>query len=215
MGLHSFITTGNIMNKEFCFDKLVNELDPFDFDAFKNNDIEFYAVASELQSGKPAYFRIKDIRNEKESEMLRASGSLPLVSKNVKIDGKDYLDGGIADSIPIREVLKKDYDKVIVVCTRPEGYRKKKSNTLLFKLKYKKYPKFVKTMENRADNYNKSLDIIKEEEKKKHIFVFRPSEYIKVGRVEKDVQVINKMYFLGMSDAENRMKELKKYLGVK
>ena len=215
MGLHSYITTGNIMNKEFCFDKLVNELDPFDFDTYKSNDIEFYAVASELQSGKPVYFRIEDIRNEDESEMLRASGSLPIVSKNVRINGKDYLDGGITDSIPIKEVLSKDYDKVVVVCTRPEGYRKEKKNVSYFKLWYHKYPKFVEAMKNRAENYNKTLDLINEEEKKGNIFVFRPSKFIKVGRVEKDVNIINEQYELGMSDCEERLNSLKKYLGIK
>lgn len=215
MGIYSLITTGNIMNKEFCFDKLVNELEPFDFDTFKKTKMEFYAVASDLSTGGPVYFEITDIRDPKQSEMLRASGSLPLISKKVEIDGNYYLDGGITDSIPVKEVIRRGYEKVIVVCTRPIEYRKTHKNTSYFKLWYKEYPKFLETINKRPDNYNATLDYIEEQEKKKRIMVIRPSKFIKVGRLEKDVNVINEQYNLGMSDTENKLKDIKKYIGIK
>ena len=98
MGWYSLITTGDIMNKDFCFNKLVYELDKLDFETYKNNPIDFYAVVTNLQTGKPEYIKIDDAL--KGLEYFRASGSMPFVSKNVEIDGNYYLDGAISDAVP-------------------------------------------------------------------------------------------------------------------
>lgn len=126
MGLHSLITTGNIMNKDFCFNRLVNDLDPVNFEAYKNGKEDFYAVVTNMATGKAEYIKIDDLKKEDQMEYLRASGSMPFLSKPVIVNGKSYLDGGIADSIPIKKLMDMGYDKNIVVLTRPEGYRKEK-----------------------------------------------------------------------------------------
>ena len=126
MGFYSLLTTGNIMNEDFCFNKIVNELDPVDFETFKNSEVEFYVVVTNIETGKPEYIKINDLKNKTEVEYLRASGSMPFVSKPVVINNKKYLDGGISDSIPIDKMMSMDFDKVIVVLTRPIDYRKKK-----------------------------------------------------------------------------------------
>ena len=104
MGFYSLFKTGNIMNEDFCFNKLIYETDPFDFDTFNNSKTKFYCVVTNLETGKPEYKLITDIKNE--MEYLRASGSMPLVSKIVEIDGKKYLDGGVSDSVPLEWALK-------------------------------------------------------------------------------------------------------------
>ena len=215
MGVKSWIKTGDFMNKEFCFDKLVNELDPFDFDEFTKSNMEFVACSFNCKTGEPTYFDITDIRDPKQSEMLRSSGSLPCLSKPVEIDDSFYLDGGVIDSIPVKEAIRRGYDKIIVVCTRPEDYRKEKKNYGYMKWWYKKYPKIYEAMKERHTNYNENVEFIIDEEKKGHIYVMRPSELIKVGRLEKDVNKITEMYNLGIKDTENRLKDIKKYIGIK
>ena len=103
------------MNKEFCFNKLVNELDPVDFDTYKNSDEEFYATVTNIETGKPEYIKLDDFRDEEQIEYLRASGSMPFLSTPVCVKGKSYLDGGISDSIPIDKIMSMGYDRVIVV----------------------------------------------------------------------------------------------------
>ena len=209
MGFYSLIKTGNIMNEDFCFNKLIYETDPFDFDTFNNSKTKFYCVVTNLETGKPEYKLITDIKNE--MEYLRASGSMPLVSKIVEIDGKKYLDGGVSDSVPLEWALKQGYDKIIVVETRVKDYRKKKSNTSLFKLKYKSYPNFINTLENRWITYNKTKeDIIRLDRDK--IFVIRPSKLVPIKRIEHDRVRIQEMYDLGVEDAKNSLDELKIYL---
>ena len=137
---------------------------------------------------------------------------MPGVSKIVTINKKNYLDGGMKDPIPIKKALELNYDKIIVVLTRPDGYRKKnlKRNPLLFL--YRKYPNFITTIKNRPNTYNESLDMINELEKEKKIIVLRPSETIKVKRIEKNPNTIKSQYDLGVKDMEEKQDELLKFL---
>ena len=124
MGFKSLVRTGNIINKEFCFDEIPNKLDIFDYDTFNKTKEKFYAVVTNVDTGSPEYIEIKDLHES--MEYLRASGSIPFVSKMVEIDGKKYLDGGISDSIPVEKMMDMGYDKIIVVLTRPKTYTKRR-----------------------------------------------------------------------------------------
>ena len=211
MGLYSLLTTGNIMNKEFCFKKLVYKLDKLDFETYKKTPVDFYAVVTNLKTGKPEYIKIDDA--EKDMEYFRASGSMPFVSKPVKIKGNYYLDGGISDPVPLKKVLGTKADKIIVVLTRPSGYRKKNLHLhTLYKLFYSKFPKFVKTGSNRHNTYNKTMDLIEKYEAQKRIIVLRPSKFIKVKRIEKDTTKLQSIYNLGVSDCKKKLKEIKALL---
>ena len=209
MGFYSWITTGNIMNEKFCFDTLVHETDPFDFETFQKSKTKFYAVITNVETGEAEYKEIKDI--QKEMEYLRASGSMPIVSKIVEINHKKYLDGGIADSVPYEWALKQGYDKIIVVETRPKEYRKKEQSTVLFKWIYHKYPKFMETIQNRPKKYNETKERIIEYENKK-VFVIRPSKLVNIKRIEHNPNKIQEMYDLGVEDTKSCLKELKKYI---
>lgn len=210
MGMSSLIKTGNIMNKEFCFDIVPYELDIFDFKTFEDSPEEFYAVVTNVETGKAEYIKIDDLDNK--MEYLRASGSMPYVSKFVEIDGVKYLDGGTADSIPIEKMLEMGMDKIIVILTRPIEYRKEKSNEIIPKLLYNKYPNFVNTINSRYKKYNEQLEKILELEKENKIFVIRPSRIVKMKRVEKDTSKLQEMYDLGIEDANKAIKDLKIYL---
>ena len=209
MGFYSFLTTGNIMNKDFCFDTLVRTLDPFDFKKFQKSKTKFFCVVTNVETGRPEYIEIKNL--EQQMEYLRASGSMPLVSRIVTIDGKKYLDGGISDSVPIEWALMQGYDRIIVVETRTKDYRKKDGSMLLFHLFYRKYPQFLQTMQNRPKEYNKTKKMLLKEDRKK-CFVIRPSKLIKIKRVEKNKKRIQEMYDLGVLDAKRCMESLKQYL---
>lgn len=212
MGFYSLITTGDIMNKKFCFDKLIHELDPIDYDTFKGSSEEFFAVVTNMETGKAEYIKVDDLTKQEQVEALRASGSMPFVSKPVEINGNKYLDGGTADSIPIDKIMELGYDKIIVILTRTAGYRKEKGNTTLAKLKYKKYPNFVKTIEDRYLMYNDELDKISKLENDNKIFVVRPSRKVNIKRIEKNSKRIQEMYDLGMEDMEKSIEKLKEYI---
>ena len=210
MGLHSLITTGNLVNTEFAYHELPTKLDIFDEEEYSKSKTDFYAVITNINTGKAEYKKI--INATIQVDELRASGSMPYVSQPVKINDNYYLDGALSDSIPVLKAKEMGYDKVIVVLTRPKEYRKKKRSPLLAKLFYKKYPNLIEAINTRYKQYNDTLDIIEELEDKKDIYVFRPSTDLKIKRVEKDKSKLEAMYNLGLKDFKDNLKSLKNYL---
>ena len=211
MGLWSLITTGSIVNKDFAYNKIPNELDPFDEKTFQKSKTKFYATITNIETGQPEYIHITD--TAKQMDAFRASGSMPFVSEIVEYEGNKYLDGALGDSIPVLKAKEMGYDKIIVVLTQPIDFRKKKNPAWIAKLIYKKYPKLIESINTRYIKYNETLDIIKDLEKKKEIFVIRPSEKLNIKRIEKDLNKIDNVYELGLKDAKKNLKKLKNYLG--
>ena len=213
MGLYSLITTGDVMNRDFCFNKLVYELDKLDFETYKNSPVDFYAVVTNLRTGNPEYIKIDDAA--KDLEYFRASGSMPFVSKPVEINDNLYLDGAIADAVPFKKALEEKYEKVIVVLTRPLGYNRKKKSHLPYKIFYGKFPNFVETASNSWIKYNKTMDLIEKYESENKIMVLRPTELIKMKRVEKDINKLQAIYDLGVSDCIKKLDKINDYLNIK
>lgn len=209
----SLFLTGNIVNKNFAYYKVTNKYDIFDNETFKKTNKDYYAVVTNIETGKPEYKKIKD--PIKDMEYLRASSALPLVTKNVSINNKLYLDGGISDAIPLNKCIELGYDKIIVLLTQPLDYRKKelsKNKIKLINKKYKKYPHLIETMINRHNNYNNTIEHIIDLEKKQEIFVIRPSKQININIIERDKNKLQNVYDLGVKDANKNIKKLKKYL---
>ena len=149
----------------------------------------------------------------KDMKYIQASSSLPLLAKNVLIDNKEYLDGGISDSIPIKKAIELGYKKIIVILTQPSDYIKKpsKANKLIAK-KYKNYQGLVTAMENRHNMYNDTIKFINEQEKLGNIFVIRPNQSLGIGRTEKNKDKLINAYHMGLEDACKNYNDLIKYL---
>lgn len=210
MGMFSLLTTGNIVNKDFAFYELPFTLDPFDQDTFAASNIDFYVTLTNVESGEPEYFNISNVFEQ--MELLRATSAMPFVSKTVEINGKKYLDGGIADSIPLEKCRCLGYDKIIVVLTRPLDYRKSKIHPCIFRLFYRKYPNLINCLTNRYLNYNQKVEEIIRLNENKEIFVIRPSKTLPIKRLEKDLEKVQAMYDLGIADGRQAIAELREYL---
>ena len=210
--VHSLLKTGNLFGAEMLYDIIPNELDLFDYDTYNKNESNFYVVITDINTGKPEYVKIGDLK--KDIIYVRASSSLPLLAQNVKINDKEYLDGGISDSIPIKKSIADGNKKNVVILTRDSTYRKGKNSLMpIIKLKYKKYPNFVKSMADRYIVYNEILDFIKELEDNGDVFVIRPKNPVKIGRTEKNKEKLEALYNEGYNDAKDCYEELLKYLG--
>ena len=210
MGFHSWITTGNAVNKEFAFYELPFKLDVFDQEKFKESKIDFYVVMTNVENGKSEYVLIKDIFEQ--MEYLRATSALPFASKIIEINGKKYLDGGISDSIPIDYCESLGYDKIILVLTRPENSYKEDKLNFLYKLVYRKYPKLVERLINMGKDYEVVLKKIKKLENENKIFVIRPPKVLKIGRLEKDENKIQEVYDIGLNTGKIEINNLLNYL---
>lgn len=211
-GWRVLLKTGNIFSTEFCYGEVPLKHDLFDFDAFEKDPSEFWVVATDLEKGNAVYHKYEGYHDH-GFDWIRASASMPLVSQIVEIDGKPLLDGGIADSIPVKFFESEGYDKNIIVLTQPDGYRKGKNSMMPFiKAKYRKYPKFVETAEKRHENYNETLEYIKRKEEQGELLVLRPPCALPVGKVEKDPERLKRAYDIGWETAKKKLSEIKEYL---
>ena len=211
MGMRSFLTTGNIINKDFAYYEIPFKIDVFDEETFEKSNTDFWATVTNIETGEAEYLKLNNVFEQ--MELLRATSAMPIVSEIIEIDGKKYLDGGVSDSIPVEKCKSMGYDKIIVILTRIIEYRKKKASSTLAKIKYKEYPKLIETMENRYKKYNETVEKIIDMENKKEIFVIRPSKDLKIKRIEKDVDKLQAMYDLGVSDCKKQLEDLKEYIG--
>lgn len=211
-GIGNLVKTGNVFGVDFCYNQIPNELDVFDSETYKNSPMEFYVTCTDVETGKAVYKKCETAKGE-ELEWMRASASMPLVSTIVKIDDRLLLDGGIADSIPIKFMEEIGYKYNVVILTRPDGYIKAENKIMPFiKMRYRKYPEFVKAVGDRHIRYNECVEYIRQREKDGYTFVFRPSKAIDVKAVRNSPEKLQAAYDMGRSDAQKCLNELKEFI---
>lgn len=213
MGINNFFRKKNrsYYGLDFVYNQIPNKLIPFDYVAYRNNPCEFFAVVTNLYTGKPEYLELN--RNDISNRILIATCALPFMFPIVEIDGKPYMDGGISDSIPYEKALADGCDRVVVVLTRQADYRKSTEPiSHLINVFYRKYPAFCEAMKQRTENYNNCLDRLAKAEKNGDILVIRPEHIADVSRTERDLSKLNRIYNEGYSYADKHFKEIADYL---
>lgn len=214
LSYRNLIKEGSLFGMDFLFNQIPYNLIPFDFDTFYNSKEQFVVGTTDCSTGKPVYFNKEDCKSSGELlNIVKASSSLPFGAPIVNIGNRSLLDGGIADSIPIRKSIADGFERNVVVLTRNSDYRKKPSKLARFaKLKYSKYRGLIGALRNRHNNYNDTLDYIDKLEKENKVFVIRPTEPLNVDRLEKDYQRLSNLYDLGYADAANCYDKLTAWL---
>ena len=201
VGFKYLLTQGCIMDFKLLFEDFPEKIIPYNYDAYFSNPDRFVMVTTNCLTGKAEYFEEKTSA-ERVMSIVRASSSLPYVTKITYVDGIPMLDGGIADSIPVEYALAQGYNKLVVVLTRNYGYRKKERSMPLAKTFYKKYPELQKALSLRNSVYNKTMDLIERLEQEGRITVIRPLKPIEVGRMEKDTTKLSALYEEGYALAQ-------------
>ena len=209
--VYSLIHTGDLFGAKMCYDTIPNELDPYDYDAYRRNVGRFTIVVTNCLTGQAEYICPDDLRHSMEA--VRASASLPLVSIMVDVGGVPCLDGGVADAIPLQKSISDGHAKNVIVLTRQAGYRKEPDGAMrLYALKYRRFPALVEALRIRHERYNAALELVEAEEKAGRAFVFRPETKPDVGRVEKDAGKLRALRRSGYAQAEAAIERLKAFL---
>lgn len=208
----SLLKTGDLFGAEFCYHTIPDKYDYFDVPAYVENPMDFYVVVTDVETGKAVYVSSEEAGKD-SLEFFRASASMPLVSKAVEIRGKKYLDGGIADSVPIQYFESIGYDRNVLILTQPKGYVKKPSSAAkLMKFVLKDYPMVAKTMENRHNEYNETLEYIAKKEEAGEIIVIRPEAPLDIGRIEHNPDRLQAVYDVGRQVGEKYVEKVKAFL---
>ena len=210
--VESLIKTGDLYGVQFCYDEIPNKLDPFDAETYRNNPMPFYAVCTNVETGKAIHKRL-DNGDAKDMEYFRASASMPVVSRIVEVDGYKLLDGGIVDSIPLLAMERRGCPRNIVVLTQPLGFVKEPNSMLpVIRATMFKYPNCVKAMEVRHLRYNRQTAYVREQELAGKAFVIRPPQALGIGHTTKDPNELKRVYDIGRAEMEARLEELKAFL---
>ena len=212
MGLRSLLRTGNLVAAEFSYHTLPKELDLFDFEAYNNDPAEFHVVCTDVMTGEPVYRSLEKMDDE-GLEWIRASASMPLVSRPVPLEGRLLLDGGISDSIPLRYFQGKGFERNLVILTQPKGFFKKRTKLMpLFHLFMSRYPAIVQAMSRRHLMYNEELAYLEEQERRGNILLIYPQDTLPIGRTEQDEQKMRRIYAMGCEKAAEMLNEIRAFV---
>ena len=212
--LRSLLKTGDLYGADFCYRELPDVLDPFDRETFQKNPMEFFIGATDVDSGEIRFHKCED-GGQTDMLWMRASASMPVVSRIVEVDGFRLLDGGIVDPVPFRYMEEAGFDRNVLILTQPENYRKKKSHALpLLKLALRNTPKVAEAISVRHDVYNRQMEEIEHREACGDILVIRPPESLGIGRTESDPEKLKHVYQIGRREAEKALPAVMDYLQV-
>ena len=212
-GIRSLLTTGDYFNAEFDYHIVPKQYEIYDDDAFNRNPMEFIVVCTDVETGEAVYKPLTEA-NYDTYEWIRASASMPLVSKVVSIQGRKLLDGGVADSIPLAYTESIGYDRNVVVLTQPLGYQKEHNRLMpLMRLALRRYPEMIKALDYRHIMYNKQLEYVAQAEREGRCLVIRPDTKIPIGHISHNPQQMQHVYQIGRAIGERYIERIKDFWG--
>lgn len=201
IGLRHLVTQGCIFDRELLYDKFPNQYLPFDFDTFFSSSMTFEMVTTNCLTGQPMYLSERHDR-QRALDIVRASSSLPFVSKIVDVDGIPMLDGGIVDSIPLQHAIDMGHPTNVLVLTRNRGYRDTGKDMKIPRFIYRKYPRLRVVLSRRLAAYNAQLEYVERMEDEGRVICIRPERPMEVDRIEKDIAKLERLYEEGFALGE-------------
>lgn len=207
----SLLTTGDYFGGEYAYHYMPRHLDYFDVETFNNNPMEFWAVCTNVGTGKAVYKRLMEV-DDNCLEYIRASASMPIAARIVTVEGKKLLDGGIADSIPLRFFQEQGYNRNLVVLTQPANYVKEPNKLMpLMRLWLRRHARIIRALEQRHIMYNNQLEYVRQEERKSNTLVLRPETALTIGHLSHNPDDMQATYEHGRKVATKHLEEIKAF----
>ena len=208
----NLVKTGNLYSEQFCYHEVPEKLDPFNEAAFADSPMDFFVVCTDVKTGEPIYHKCRK-GDAEDVRWMEASASMPLAAKIVKIGHYGLLDGGVADSIPVRFFESIGYKRNLIILTQPKGYTKKKNKFLpAIRAKYFRYPAFVEAVADRHERYNETLSYISMLEQAGKDYVIRPPIPLEIGAMERDPAQLRRVYETGRAVAQIQVEKIRDFL---
>ena len=210
----NLVKTGNLYSEQFCYHEVPEKLDPFNEAAFAASPMDFFVVCTDVKTGEPIYHKCR--KGDAEDVLwMEASASMPLAAKIVKIGHYGLLDGGVADSIPVRFFESIGYKRNLIILTQPKGYIKKKNKFLpAIRAKYFRHPAFVEAVADRHERYNETLSYISMLEQAGKDYVIRPPIPLEIGAMERDPAQLRRVYETGRAVAQIQVEKIRDFLNA-
>lgn len=212
VGLRNYLTDRSLFGLRFAYEEIPNQLYPFDWDTFLSNPAQIKVGVTNAKTGHIEYLDGKQL--DQQCTMLKATCAIPFVFPAISLNGQEYYDGGICDPIPVKKAISDGHDKLLIVLTRPKGYRKElsKANVLAARMLKKKYPALVEPLLTRHVSYNETVAYCEQLEKEGKAIILRPTQDVQIDSMEKDLKKIDHIYRYGYDLAVSRIDEIKALL---
>ncbi len=213
--MQSFLRTGDLFGAEYAYHIVPNQYDIFDNDAFEQNPMEFWVVCTDVETGEPVYKKC-DEGGDITFDWVRASASMPVVSRVVELEGYKLLDGGISDSIPLRAFQRRGYERNIVIMTQPQGYEKHRSRFMsIIRMSLRRYPKLVEAMAMRHLMYNEELAYVEQEVRRGNTLAIYPDKQLPIGHVSHNPDEMQNVYDIGRELGLRKLDKIKSFMGLR
>ena len=207
----SWLKTGDLFGAEYAYHIVPTQYDIFDNETYDQNPTEFHVVCTDVETGK-AFYKHCDFSGDRLFDYIRASASMPVVSKVVELDGNKLLDGGVADSIPLAYFEGLGFERNIVILTQPLGYQKKHNRLMpIMRMGLRKYPNMVRALDERHIMYNKQLEYVSLREQAGAALVIRPDAPIPIGHTSHDATQMRRVYDLGRAAGQRYLDRIKEF----
>ena len=212
--LRSWLRTGDLFGAEFAYHHVPQQLDRFDFETFKASPTDFYMVCTDVETGRAVYQKAEqEMSIDELCEWIRASASMPLVSRIVEIGGRKLLDGGVSDSIPLRYFQEIGFQRNVVILTQPRDYVKQPTSFMpLMRLALRKYPHMLSALMHRHEMYNAQLRYLEEQEKLGQTLVIAPERKLKINHTSHDPAIMQEVYDMGKQQGLAELNRIKAFL---
>ncbi len=212
LSLRNLVREGYVFSRKFAYDEIPNRLIPFDMKTLREVPVRFVSGTTDCGTGKAVYYE-KDTPDL--HSVIAASAGMPFLSRMIEYDGRELLDGGISDSIPIRKAIADGFERNVIILTRPKGYLKSTTKGAGFiRFYYRKYPKLAEAMINRAQAYNETLSLIGTLAGEGKVFVVQPSQALPVSRLERSKDRLQRVYDIGFEQGCQSAEALRTFLSV-
>lgn len=210
--LRSWLTTGDLFGAEFAYHVVPEQLDPFDCETFEQSKTAYHLVCTDVRTGKAVYQQLNKGGHE-TYDWVRASASMPMVSKPVRIGEHLLLDGGVADSIPLAFFENEGYERNVVILTQPEGYIKGHNKLMpLMRIALRNYPAMVHALDVRHVMYNQQLELVRQRELEGKALVIRPTEKLDIGHISHDPDEMQAVYDIGRKEGKKQLERIQEFL---
>ena len=207
----SWLKTGDLFNAEFGYHIMPTQLDLFDNKAFEENPMQFIVVCTDVETGKAVYKELTTCEPI-TYDWIRASASMPVLSKVVELEGKKVLDGGVSDSIPLAYFESIGYERNLVILTQPEGYVKEHNKLMpVMRMGLRKYPQMIEAMDKRHLMYNQQLEYVRQAEREGRCMVIRPEEKLPIGHISHDPEQMQRVYDIGRTTGERYLSTIRHF----
>lgn len=212
VGMRNYLSDRSLFGLKFVYETIPNEIYPFDWKTFLESPTTIKVGVTNVHTGKCEYLDGKQL--DKQCTMLKATCAIPFAFPVITLDGKQYYDGGICDPIPVKKAMADGHEKLLIVLTRPQEYRKSlsRSNVIASRLLKKKYPALVKPLLTRHDYYNETVRYCEQLEKEGKAIILRPTSDIQIDSFEKDLNKIKRIYDYGYDETVKRIDEIRELL---